>query len=80
MKTVYLLQSLPHPEQYYVGLAEHVEDRLQVHNRGESLHTAKYRPWKLIVAVQFVEDRKAHAFELYLKTGSGRAFAKRHFR
>ncbi len=80
MKTVYLLQSTPHPSQYYVGLAGNVDDRLQQHNRGESLHTAKYRPWKLIVTVQFADDHKAHAFERYLKTGSGRAFAKRHFR
>ena len=80
MRTVYLLQCTPHPSRYYVGPAENVDNRLHEHNRGESFHTTKYKPWKLIVAVQFADDRKAYAFERYLKSGSGRAFAKRHFR
>jgi hypothetical protein len=46
---------------------------------GQSPHTAKYRPWNLIAAVQFTDDEKAAAFKRYLKTGSGFAFANRHF-
>jgi putative endonuclease len=49
--------------------------RLAAHNNGQSPHTSKYRPWRLITAVTFTDDQKAHAFEQYLKTGSGRAFA-----
>lgn len=30
--------------------------------------------------MQFVDERRALAFERYLKSGSGAAFAKRHFR
>jgi hypothetical protein len=29
--------------------------------------------------VGFEEEGKAHAFERYLKSGSGHAFARRHF-
>jgi hypothetical protein len=31
------------------------------------------------VALEFAGEASAVAFERYLKTGSGRAFAKRHF-
>jgi len=79
MKYVYLLESVSHPRQRYIGLASDVEARLAAHNAGQSPHTAKYRPWKLCLALAFASDDKATAFEAYLKTGSGWAFAKRHF-
>jgi len=31
------------------------------------------------VVVEFFDDAKADMFEIYLKSGSGHAFAKRHF-
>jgi len=49
------------------------------HNRGEVGHTAKFMPWRIETAVAFLSRDKAAAFELYLKSGSGRAFARRHF-
>jgi predicted GIY-YIG superfamily endonuclease len=79
MKTVYLLQSIPHPDQHYVGLTQDVHVRLLAHNRGESPHTSKHRPWRLVMAATFEDDARAVAFERYLKSGSGRAFANRHF-
>jgi len=45
-----------------------------------STHTAKFRPWKLVVFVGFVDGGDARKFEKYLKSGSGREFARRHFR
>jgi hypothetical protein len=42
-------------------------------------HTAKYRPWRQHVVVEFSTEVAAVAFERYLKSGSGRAFAERHF-
>ena len=75
---VYLLQCLPYPKQRYIGVAEQVEERLAAHNAGKSKFTSKYKPWKVVVAVHFDEDRKAFAFEQYLKSGSGHAFARRH--
>ena len=79
MKYVYLLQSVHHPDQRYVGLTSAVEERLKAHNAGKSPHTAKYLPWKLVAAIRFEDDAKAVAFERYLKSGAGRGFAKRHF-
>jgi putative endonuclease len=79
MKYVYLLQSIPHPEQRYVGLTNDLQQRLAAHNHGGSPHTSKYAPWRIVTAIRFTDDHRATIFERYLKTGSGRAFAARHF-
>ena len=79
MKYVYLLQGAKHPRQRYIGLTSDVQARLAAHNAGQSPHTSKYRPWELCLAPALVDDDKANAFQAYLKTGSGWAFAKRHF-
>ena len=79
MKHVYLIRSVSDPREHYVGMTSSLAERLKQHNAGKSPHTSKHRPWELVVAVQFVDDAKAARFEKYLKSGSGRAFAKRHF-
>ncbi len=65
--------------QTYIGIAAVVSDRLQKHNEGGSPHTSKFRPWQLVCSISFEDDQRALEFEKNLKTGSGRAFAKRHF-
>ncbi len=77
MKYVYLLQSIPFPEKRYIGLTSNLKNRLDGHNRGQSLHTAKFKPWELVTYVAFSNESKAIEFEEYLKSGSGRAFANR---
>jgi len=57
-----------------------LKTRLLDHNDGRSVHTKKYKPWKLEVYVPLQTRPRAIAFEKYLKSGSGRAFAKLHFR
>ena len=79
MKCVYLLKSLSFPDERYVGITRDLDNRLAVHNKGRSKHTAKYLPWECAVAVWFQDHQKADAFEVYLKQGSGHAFANRHF-
>jgi putative endonuclease len=76
---VYLLRSLGDPGRPYVGATSNVAARLAFHNAGGSPHTAKHRPWKLNVSIEFSDEQRALAFEKYLKSGSGRAFARRHF-
>ena len=76
---VYLLRSKSHPTEQYVGCTTDLKQRLLDHNRGDSPHTAKFIPWELEVYVAFQQRKTATAFEKYLKSGSGRAFAKRHF-
>jgi len=74
---VYILQSQPNPEHFYVGLTDDLRDRLRRHNAGEVAHTSKFRPWRIKTAVAFTDRQRAGEFERYLKTASGRAFAKK---
>jgi predicted GIY-YIG superfamily endonuclease len=60
-------------------MTDDLRQRLAAHNCGSSPHTSKYRPWRVVVAVRFEDGQRAAAFEQYLKSGSGRAFAERHF-
>ena len=76
---VYILESRSNPERPYVGMTTDLSRRLTEHNQGKSPHTAKHRPWILRVAIAFPSRAKAAAFERYLKTHSGRAFAARRF-
>ena len=75
----YILRSLSHPEQRYIGSTSDLKTRIAKHNAGEVPHTSKFSPWKIESYFAFETKEKAVAFEVYLKTGSGHAFAKRHF-
>ena len=76
---VYILRSDSQPDRHYVGLTSDVTRRLVRHNSGPSGVTTNHRPWSLVVALEFADAATAGRFERYLKTGSGRAFSKRHF-
>ena len=76
---VYMLESLSNPGRYYVGFTENLKDRLKKHNGGQVRHSLQYRPWRIKTAIAFRDIDRAHAFERYLKTASGRAFAKKRF-
>lgn len=80
LRFVYLLQSLLDPQQYYVGMTSSPAARLAAHNASESPHTTRLRSWRAPVTIEFIDQRRALAFERYLKSGSGREFARRHFR
>ena len=77
MKYVYLLQSIPYQKEKYIGITSDLKDRLKVHNEGGSQHTSKFKPWKLVAYLAFSREKKDREFESYLKTGSGRVFAKK---
>lgn len=79
MTIVYVFQSVRFPEKYSIGLTTELQSRLDEHNGGRNFHTAKWRPWHLTVYVTFASRERPVQFERYLKPGSGRAFAKRHF-
>ena len=76
---VYILVSETDGRRHYTGLTDDLESRLEAHNQGQVPHTAKSRPWRLETAIAFRSRSKAAAFETYLKTHSGRAFASKHF-
>ena len=79
MKYVDLLQSISHPDQRYSGLTSNIDTRLAAHNAGQSPHTSNFHPWQIVTYHAFHDERKAAAFETYLKSGSGRAFGYKHF-
>jgi len=76
---VYRLRSDSHPDQVYTGLTDNLAARLLKHNQGGCPHTAKFSPWHIETFHAFQSREKAAAFEAYLKSGSGREFARRHF-
>jgi putative endonuclease len=75
---VYILVSQANEAIHYTGITCHLKERLLEHNRGACPHTSKHRPWRVETTIAFRSERKARAFENYLKTGSGREFARRH--
>jgi putative endonuclease len=77
MHYVYLLESEAFVGQRYIGLTKDLKQRLPDHHAGKSPHTSKYVPWRLVTYVAFSDIEKARAFERYLKSGSGHAFAKK---
>lgn len=78
-RTVYVLRSDSDPDRHYVGVTSDLTARLHWHNHGPCGHTMSCRPWSVVVSIEFRTERDAARFEKYLKSGSGRAFAKRHF-
>lgn len=76
MHYVYILESVC-GQHHYVGVTRDLRNRLAAHNHGQVRHTSKYRPWKLRTYIAFDDIQRAFDFETYLKSGSGRAFAKR---
>jgi putative endonuclease len=74
---VYTLQSEVFPARFYVGFTENLQDRLKTHNAGKVPHTAKFCPWRIKTAVAFTDRERAINFENYLKSPSGRAFARK---
>ena len=79
MHYVYLIQSISNPKHRHIGHTSNLKQRLETHNSGGSFHTKSYRPWKLILFLCFAGESRAIAFEKYLKSGSGNAFAKKRF-
>ena len=67
------------PDQNYIGFTSDLKKHLIEHNTSRSIHTAKFAPWSLLAYFAFQNEATALAFEKHLKSGSGRAFAGRHF-
>ena len=74
---VYILRSLRDSERHYTGFTEDMTDRLDRHNSGAVPATAPYRPWEFKTVLAFTNRARALDFERYLKSHSGRAFARK---
>ena len=75
----YIIESLSHASERYIGHTADLRQRLADHNAGKCPHTSKLVPWKIKLYVAFETIEQAQHFEQYLKSGSGHVFAKRHF-
>ncbi len=76
MRYVYILQSME-GDHFYAGQTEDLRERLKKHNAGQVSHTSKFKPWRIKTYLAFSDEAKAIAFEKYLKSPSGRAFARK---
>ena len=77
MHYVYILESLAELGRFYVGVTSDLRGRLQKHNRGDVTHASKFAPWRIKTYIAFSDRHQALQFEKYLKSASGRAFAKK---
>lgn len=77
MHYVYILRSLK-DDSLYAGSTHDLKSRIEKHNKGEVTYSAKKRPWKLVWYCAFLAKKQAIEFEMYLKQGSGFAFARKH--
>ncbi|MDP3883266.1 MAG: GIY-YIG nuclease family protein [Candidatus Staskawiczbacteria bacterium] len=74
---VYILKCCDgHP---YTGCTDNLKDRFERHIKGHVPATKDRRPLALESYVAFKDKYKSFNFEKYLKSGSGRAFIKKHF-
>jgi len=79
MYFTYILESSRNPGERYIGRTSDLKRRVKEHNAGKCRHTASLKPWKLRLYFAFETLDYAQNFERYLKSGSGHAFANRHF-
>jgi len=77
MTFVCILESADH-RHWYVGITNDVDRRIAEHSAGHTTHTNKFWPWILKSYIAFQDLPRAGAFERYLKSHAGRAFAKKH--
>ena len=76
---VYILRDVTTGMHHYTGVTHDLQERLATHNAGHVPHTSKFAPWYIETAIAFRDKEKAFAYEGYLKTGAGRAYAIKHF-
>jgi predicted GIY-YIG superfamily endonuclease len=76
---MYYVYSLKYRDGFYVGCTDDIESRVKRHQKGQVLATKDRLPINLEFYIAILDKYKAYEFEKYLKSGSGRAFIKKHF-
>ena len=77
MHYVYLLECKNRKP--YIGCTSDLKERILRHTKGQVPATEADLPVKLVSYFAFENKYIAYEFEKYLKSGSGRAFTKKHF-
>ncbi len=75
---MYYVYSLRCNDGYYIGCTEDIDERLERHQKGYVPATSGRLPITLEFYFSTQDKYKAFEFEKYLKSGSGRAFIKKH--
>ena len=75
---MYYVYSLKCKNGFYVGCTDDLKDRVSRHSKGQIPATKDRLPIKLDFYFAISDKYKAYEFEKYLKSGSGRAFIKKH--
>jgi predicted GIY-YIG superfamily endonuclease len=75
MWIVYILKCCDNT--YYVGCTGDLQDRMNRHKGGQVKYTSTRLPFEIAHQSVFTDKYKAFEYEKYLKSGSGRAFAKK---
>jgi putative endonuclease len=73
---VYILKSEASGKTY-TGFTTELKNRMKQHNENLQGYTKKRGPWELVWYGVFNNRDIAKCFEMYLKSGSGIAFARR---
>ena len=60
---VYILQSERYPRRFYTGCAQDLRDRLNRHNIGRIVHTAKWKPWRIKTYIALSDKKRARDLE-----------------
>jgi predicted GIY-YIG superfamily endonuclease len=76
MRYVYLIKC--NDSELYTGCTNDLKERIERHQNGHVPATATRLPIELISYTAIADKYKAYEFEKYLKSGSGRAFIKKH--
>jgi len=77
---VYLLESINHDQEHYIGYTDDLKKRIKEHNAGLNWSTKAYKPWRLIYYEACLNKEDAKRRERYLKTSQGRRLIKRRIK
>lgn len=75
---MHYIYSLKCKDGFYIGCTNDLDDRVKRHKAGQVDATKNRLPIKLDFYIALDNQYKAFNFEKYLKSGSGRAFIKKH--
>ena len=75
---MYYVYSLKCKNGFYTGCCENINERLKRYENGHAPATADRLPMGLEFYFAILNKYKAFEFKKYLKSGSGRAFIKKH--
>lgn len=76
MYYVYLLKLFNN--EIYTGSCKDIKKRFEDHTERSVISTKPFRPVKLVYYCAFSTKTQALKFEMYLKSGSGKAFRNKH--